>query len=188
MSCDTVLSSLFALKAETRNGYPTENTRCAPFESLDLIFEKLVSLQYKVNLPLAHEKLAKAFSCHSRNKFRTITLDGRLTLDSWKFLNRECGPTIEEFVYGVCGRNVVEKHCPNLKSVFVLFYLSDRENMASFLENMKSSLTSVKINQQNYFPATIVIAVSEKTQLKEFFFRGYVDENGELHEFINVYL
>lgn len=75
-----------------------------------------------------------------------------------------------------------------MKSVSVLFYLSDRENMASFLENMKSSLTSVKINQQNYFPATIVIAVSEKTQLKEFFFRGYVDENAELHEFINVYL
>ncbi|XP_032574645.1 uncharacterized protein LOC116801105 [Drosophila sechellia] len=153
-----------------------------PFEILDLIFEKLDSLQYKVNLALAHEKLAKAFSFHSRKKFRKLTLDGRLTLDSWNFLIRECGPRIEEFVYGVCGRNgkslllkVVEKHCPNLKSV--QFYLSDRKNIPSFLENMKSSLTSVKINQQSYFPATILIAVSGITQLKEFSFRGYVDEN-----------
>ncbi|XP_043649586.1 uncharacterized protein LOC122617699 [Drosophila teissieri] len=155
-----------------------------PFEILDLIFETLNFLKFKVSLAQAHEKLAKAFAFHCRLKFRSLTVDGRLTLDSWEFLIRECGATIEEFVYGGCGRlgksvalTAVAKHCPNLKSVRIQLYRSDRENLPVFLENVKSLLTSLKISQQDHFPATFLSEVSEMTQLKEFSFKGYMHEN-----------
>ncbi|XP_026832787.1 uncharacterized protein LOC26526342 isoform X2 [Drosophila erecta] len=42
---------------------------------------------------------------------------------------------------------------------------------------MKNSLTSIEISQEFSNPSTMLLVVSEMTQLKEFFFKGFVDEN-----------
>ncbi|XP_037720899.1 uncharacterized protein LOC119554179 [Drosophila subpulchrella] len=155
-----------------------------PYEILDLIFKNLVYLKYKVNLSQAHEKLGKAFAFHCRNKFRSLSPGAQLTAELWAILIQECGPTIEEYVYGDSGYSwndliaeAVVTHCPNLKSVSIRLFMSGQVGVPAFLKKLKSTLKSVKIDQQDYFPATVLAVVGEMTQLQTLSFKGYVDEN-----------
>jgi len=157
-----------------------------PYEILDLIFKNFIYLKDKVNLSQAHEKLGKAFAFHCRNKFRSLSSGAQLTGELWVILIQECGPTIEEYVYGDSGYSwndliaeAVVTHCPNLKSVSIRLYRSGQVGVPAFLKKVKSTLKSVKIDQQDHFPATVLAVVGEMTQLQTLSFKGYVDENGE---------
>ncbi|XP_052844255.1 uncharacterized protein LOC128257326 isoform X1 [Drosophila gunungcola] len=155
-----------------------------PLEVLDLIFSNLSQLSNKVRLAQADEKLGKAFAYHSRNNYRRLSPNGRLSPELWVILIMECGPTIEELV---CDRRslawndliaqAVVNYCPNLKLVSICLYRSGRVSAEAFLKQMKNKLTSVTIDQQDHFAATILGAVAEITELKKFSFMGNVDEN-----------
>ncbi|KAH8368714.1 hypothetical protein KR084_008515 [Drosophila pseudotakahashii] len=154
-----------------------------PFEILDLVFKNLISLKCKVNLSQAHEKLGKAFAFHCRNKFRKLSTGSQLKPKMWAMLIRECGPTIEEYVYGNSGyswndtiADAVATHCPNLKAVSIVLYRSGRDGVPAFLIKVKNSLKSVQIDQQDCFTTSVLTVVSEFTQLTTLSFKGWMDE------------
>ncbi|XP_016955263.1 uncharacterized protein LOC108028124 [Drosophila biarmipes] len=155
-----------------------------PFEILDLVFKNLTYLKYKVHLSQAHEKLGKAFAFHCRNEFRRLSPGAQLTAELWAILIRECGPSVEEYVYGESGfswnepiAEAVVRHCPNLRSVSVRLFRSGQVGVPAFLKKVKNRLKSVKLDQQDHFQATVLAVVGEMPQLQTLSFKGYVDEN-----------
>ncbi|XP_041674270.1 uncharacterized protein LOC121530016 [Drosophila eugracilis] len=165
-----------------------------PFEVLDLIFTELLYLRYKVDLALTHEKLGKAFAFHSRNEFRTLKPSTALTGESWAFIVKECGTSIEELFYDVRGiywndliAQTVVKHCPNLKSVSTRLYRGQDISFQSFLKQMKNSLISVTVKQENSFPLEILKVVGEMTQLKHLSLKIFADENvNQIHNCVGL--
>ncbi|XP_017071956.1 uncharacterized protein LOC108108414 [Drosophila eugracilis] len=155
-----------------------------PFEVLDLIYNDLDCLRDKVDLAQSHNNLGKAFALHSRNKFRTLKPSTELTDESWYFLIKQCGTSIEEICFG--GRGIywndritqaIVPNCPNLKSLSTDFYTHDSKSIQHFLEEMKNSLTSLTLNQRDDFPFEILKVVSEMSKLKQLSIRGNFDES-----------
>ncbi|XP_017071999.1 uncharacterized protein LOC108108456 [Drosophila eugracilis] len=155
-----------------------------PFEVLDLIYNDLDCLRDKVDLAQSHNNLGKAFALHSRNEFRTLKPSTELTDESWSFLIKQCGTSIEEICFG--GRGIywndlitqaIVPNCPNLKSLSTDFYTHDSKSIQHFLEEMKNSLTSLTLNQRDDFPFEILKVVSEMSKLKQLSIRGNFDES-----------
>ncbi|XP_043647001.1 uncharacterized protein LOC122615896 [Drosophila teissieri] len=156
-----------------------------PVEVLDLIFKHLTYLSIKLQLAQAHEKLTKAFVYHSRNEFRRYKLfESALSEESMLLPIRECGRTIEDFVFEGNGRfwndalvDAIGNHCTNLKSVKVLRFNSHSDKICTLLVKLNKLLLSVSFKQESRFPFVILKAVGEMTQLKKLSVKGYIDEN-----------
>ncbi|XP_052844251.1 uncharacterized protein LOC128257324 isoform X1 [Drosophila gunungcola] len=157
-----------------------------PLEILDQIFGYLSYLSSKVKLAQTHEKLGKAFVCHSRNEFRRLSPDANLTPEQWVFVIKECGATVEELFYNEkCPglywddliAQAVVKHCPNLTSVSTCVYRSQHDSVQEFLIKTKNSLISLSLKLIEHFThCSLMNVVGEMTQLKKLSIIGFVDE------------
>jgi len=147
-------------------GNPT-NILDLPLEILDFIFNKL-TLENKIKLGLADNKLGAAFAYHSRNEYKKISSQN-LPLENWSDFLSICGSIVDEV--NVNGLDVqylklIEQHCCNLKIISNLYVTDNKCSATKNLIRGVRSLTSLEIRITNDATAEVVLALQELPNLK----------------------